>query len=138
MPLKLTVEERNISLYDNGFTVSDVKAMFIEISLMVPALYKTVHEHNIELESFTEDILPYCNHIYMDKEYYKKLPKTIATKKFRLMCYELWRYTNTLDIDNLTYDEFKILFDKYINKKSMLASLGINAYLKKKPVLGNH
>jgi hypothetical protein len=138
MPLKLTVEERNINLYDNGFSVPDVKAMLIEISVMARALYKTVHNHNIELENFTDDISPYCNHIFMNKEYYKKLPKTIATKKFRLMCYDLWRNTNTLDIDTLTYDEFKVLFDKYINKKRMLAQWGVNAYLKKKPVLWNH
>ena len=36
---------------------------------------------------------------------------------------------------NLTYDEFKVLFDIYINDKQLLAGVGINAYLKKKPVL---
>ena len=66
---------------------------------------------------------------------YKKLPKTIGTKKFRLMCYDLWKNTNTLDIDTLTYDEFKVLFDIYTNDKQLLAGVGINAYLKKKPVL---
>lgn len=136
MPLKLTPEESKITIYEDGkFTYSEFKAMLKEISIMAKALYKTVHNHNIELESFTDDISPYCNHIYMDKEYYKKLPKTIATKKFRLMCYDLWRNTNTLDIDNLTFGEFKVLFDIYINDKQLLAGVGINAYLKKKPVL---